>query len=115
MGYVEATRTDDQEKNRLCPPSRYGNTLRDWVEMNVRGMRATAAFGAEPDIKAWTDDLALNPTRVPPALESSSAVVDVLARLRAHTPTGFARLAALSKEGPLATWAEGRGLTSHGR
>ena len=25
-GYVEATRDDDAEKNRLCPPSSYGNT-----------------------------------------------------------------------------------------
>ena len=26
-GYVEATRVDDAEKNRLCPPSSYGNSL----------------------------------------------------------------------------------------
>ena len=25
-GYVEATRDDDAEKNRICPPSQYGNT-----------------------------------------------------------------------------------------
>jgi hypothetical protein len=96
VGYVEATRTDDREKNRLCPPSRYGNTLRDWVEMNLRGMQATALFGAEPDIKAWADDVALNPARVPPGLRGSPAVDEVQARLRAHTPAGLAGLAALS-------------------
>ena len=51
-GYVEATRVDDAEKNRLCPPSSYGNSLTDWARMNVRGARNTAAFSAEPDIKA---------------------------------------------------------------
>ena len=30
-GYVEATRDDDGEKNRLCPPSSFGNTLTDWA------------------------------------------------------------------------------------
>ena len=42
VGYVEATRTDDEHKNRLCPPTPYGNTLADWAVMNVRGIRATA-------------------------------------------------------------------------
>jgi hypothetical protein len=27
VGYVEATRSDDDEKNRLCPPSRFGEWL----------------------------------------------------------------------------------------
>ena len=38
-GYVEATRDDDAAKNRLCPPSSYGNSLTDWATMNVLGMR----------------------------------------------------------------------------
>ena len=54
-GYVEATRRDDDEKNRLCPPSRFGNSLAQWAEMNVRGTRAAMAFGAEPDIAAWAN------------------------------------------------------------
>ena len=36
-GYVEATRDDDHEKNRLCPPSQYGNSLQDWARMIVLG------------------------------------------------------------------------------
>lgn len=95
-GYVEATRTDDAEKNRLCPPSRYGNTLTDWATMNVRGTRASAAFGAEPDIKAWADGVALNPARVAPELADSPGVLAALARLRTHVPAGVAHLAELS-------------------
>ena len=95
-GYVEATRTDDAEKNRLCPPTPYGNSLQDWARMNLLGARATASFGAEPDIKAWADGVALNPARVPVEVADSPAVADALARLRARSAAGVAGLAALS-------------------
>ena len=54
-GYVEATFDDDDEKNRLCPPSPYSNTPADWARMQVLGIRASMSFGAHPDIKAWAD------------------------------------------------------------
>src|SRR6478735_42585 len=41
-GYVEATRADDADKNGLCAPSSYGDTLVDWAQMNVLGFRNTA-------------------------------------------------------------------------
>jgi hypothetical protein len=94
-GYVEATRDDDAEKNRLCPPSPYGNTLEDWARMNVLGMRNSAAFGSEPDIKDWSNRVALNPARVPPEHPAAAELDDVLARLAAHAGPGAARLAQL--------------------
>ena len=95
-GYVEATRDDDAEKNRLCPPSSFGNTLPDWATMNVLGMRNSQAFGAEPDIEAWSHRVAINPSRIPPEYGASPDLDAVLDRLRAHTPAGLARLAELS-------------------
>ena len=94
-GYVEATRADDAEKNRLCPPSSYGNTLTDWARMNVRGTRNTAAFSAEPDIKAWTDRIAVNPARIPPEHPGSPELDDAVGRLGRYLGPGVARLAAL--------------------
>ncbi len=99
-GYVEATREDDAEKNRLCPPSSFGNTLTDWATMNVLGMRNAASFGSEPDIKAWTDRVALNPARVPPEYGESPALRDAQERLQAHAGPGLARLTELSDLGP---------------
>ena len=64
-GYVEATRDDDVEKNRLCAPSSFGNSLTDWARMNVLGMRNAASFGSEPDIRAWSDRVALQPRTHP--------------------------------------------------
>ncbi|WP_231930477.1 NAD(P)-binding protein [Friedmanniella luteola] len=94
-GYVEATRVDDAEKNRLCRPSSYGNSLTDWAKMNVLGARNTAAFSAEPDIKHWTDSIAVNPARVPPELAGSPGLDDALGRLGRSLGPGVARLAAL--------------------
>jgi hypothetical protein len=95
-GYVEATR-DDDVKNRLCPPSSFGNTLTDWATMNVMGMRNAAAFGAEPDIKEWSDGVALNPARIPLDYPGSPALDDALARLQANASSGIERLAQLSE------------------
>jgi len=91
VGYLEATRTDDEHKNGLCPPTPYGHTLADWAVMHVRGIRATAAFGSEPDIKAWADGVALNPARIPAG--RAGDVDDQLRRLRAEIPRGMARRA----------------------
>lgn len=89
-GYVEASRDDDTEKNRLCPPTPYSNTMAQWVAMTVMGTQATMSFGSEPDIREWADTVALNPARVP--ADRSAELEDILARLKAHTPAGLARM-----------------------
>ncbi|MBV1780230.1 NAD(P)/FAD-dependent oxidoreductase [Paeniglutamicibacter sp. ABSL32-1] len=94
-GYVEATRDDDAEKNRLCPPTPYPNSLAGWANMQVLGTRAVASFASAPDIKAWADTVALNPARVPPGDGRSPALQDALGRLKTRGPSGIARLAEL--------------------
>jgi hypothetical protein len=94
-GYVEATREDDAEKNRLCPPAQYGNSLQDWAKMVVYGTRNAASYTAEADIKQWATGVALNPSRTPPGYAGTQVLADVAERLGKHTPPGLARLAAL--------------------
>lgn len=103
-GYVEASRRSDMdhhdaEKNRLCPPTPYGNSLAQWATMTLLGARATQSFGSEPDIRAWADGVALNPARMPPERERSPGLLDALGRLQAGLPGGLARLAELSQSG----------------
>lgn len=95
-GYVEATRDDDADKNRLCPATPYPNSLAEWATMNILGTRAAMAFGAEPDIKAWADGVAINPAALPPERERSVALQEVLSRLKNQVPRGLAALAELS-------------------
>ncbi|MER6937984.1 pyridine nucleotide-disulfide oxidoreductase [Nocardioides sp. NPDC127514] len=95
-GYVEATRDADTEKNRLCPPSPFPDTMATWAMMNVLGTQAAMSFSSEPDIKAWSDGVALNPARVPPGYPASAALDDARERLAKHTKPALAQLAQLS-------------------
>jgi hypothetical protein len=95
VGYVEATRTEDDEKNRLCPPTPFPDSMAGWALMTVLGTRAAASFTAEPDIKEWSDRVALNPARIPPGYPGSPALDDARERLAAHTKPGLARLATM--------------------
>ncbi|HSE46554.1 MAG TPA: hypothetical protein VLA89_14615, partial [Gemmatimonadales bacterium] len=96
-GYVEATREDDAEKNRLCPPTPYPDSLAEWANMNVLGTRAAMSFGSEPDIKDWSDTVALNPARIPPGHGGSPELDDALGRLQAHVQPALSRLVELSE------------------
>jgi hypothetical protein len=93
VGYVEATRSDDAEKNRVCRPSEFGNSLQQWASMNLLGTRNAQAFSAEPDIKEWADGVALNPARVPPGHPGSPALDEARARLAEHTGPALEKLA----------------------
>lgn len=95
IGYVEATRSDDEEKNRVCPPSPYSDSLASWARMNVLGTRAALTFSAEPDIKEWSNTVWLNPARIPADHPGSAALDDARERLAAHTGPALARLAEL--------------------
>jgi hypothetical protein len=97
-GYVEATRDDDRERNRLCPPNVFGNSAAEWARMQARGTVAAASFGAEPDIAAWANQCALNPARVDPSQRNEPAVQAAAARLADHREPGLARLSALANE-----------------
>ncbi|MFO6451258.1 MULTISPECIES: NAD(P)-binding protein [unclassified Aeromicrobium] len=95
-GYVEATRADDAEKNRLCPPTPYGDSLAEWVRMTVLGTRAAASATSAPDVKAWANDVPLNPTRIPPGYPASPALDDARERIATHTVPAIERLLQLA-------------------
>ncbi len=97
-GYVEATRDDDRERNRLCPPNTLPDGRASWAHMQARGTLATRAFSAEPDIAAWANDCALNPARVAEAQRGEPAVRAAAARLAVHAERGLARMTELASE-----------------
>ena len=97
-GYVEATRDDDRERNRLCPPNTLPDNPANWARMQVRGTVAARNYGAEPDIAAWADGCALNPARIEPSRRNDPAVQAAAARLGDHAERGLARMAELARE-----------------
>jgi hypothetical protein len=97
-GYVEATRDDDRERNRLCPPNTLPNDPVTWARMQVRGTLAARTYGAEPDIAAWANGCALNPSRIDAAQADDPGVQAEAGRLADRAGPGLARLAELSGE-----------------
>ena len=106
-GYVEATRDNDRERNRLCPPNTLPDSLADWARMQARGAVATRTFGAEPDIAAWANGCALNPARIEQSRRDDPAVQTSAARLANVAERGLARMAELARE-PLGSVDVGR-------
>jgi hypothetical protein len=98
IGYVEATRDDDRERNRLCPPNTLPDRPADWAWMQVRGNLATSTFGAEDDIAQWSNGCALNPSRIDPSLRDDPDVLAAKARLSRVLEPGLARMAELAEE-----------------
>lgn len=94
-GFVEATRDDDRERNRLCPPNTLPDNPANWARMQVRGTLATRAYNAEPDIAAWANACALNPARVEPSRRDEPAVLAAATRLAGVSEAGLLRLGEL--------------------
>jgi len=62
IGFVEATRGDDADKNRLCVPTRTLNEPSDWIRA-YRGMLHTnVANMGDPAMAAWLESTRLNIT-----------------------------------------------------
>jgi hypothetical protein len=97
-GYVEATRDDDRERNRLCPPNTLPDNPGNWARMQVRGTLAARRYGAESDIADWANRCALNPARVEPSQRDLPAVRAAATRLTDVADRGLRRLAELANE-----------------
>lgn len=61
LGVVEATRDEDAEKNRLCPPMTFTGNTSDLLEFAYTAMSGLVARTSEPDLAAWAEDCRLNP------------------------------------------------------
>ena len=113
-GYVEATRDNDLERNRLCPPNTLPDTPSSWAEMQLRGTLATRTYGAEPDIASWANRCALNPARLDPSRAGDTDVTFASARLAAVSKQGVARMAELAGMSP-AVAVQGPSATKRSR
>ena len=63
VGFVEAARDDDADKNRLCPPTPYPSASIDWISVFEGGFRVVTQMLQEPDLAAWLGTCRLNTTR----------------------------------------------------
>ena len=59
-GYIEATRTDLDEKNLLTPPNIYPNVPEDIARMTLTAMNAEYQWSKRADIMTWLDGCRLS-------------------------------------------------------
>jgi hypothetical protein len=91
-GYVEATREDDAEKNRLCPPHFLPNTPADWPRTIVQGAQGSRALATELDVMRWSNATSLYRSRIPAERANDPEVANGIARVEAASEIGLARL-----------------------
>jgi hypothetical protein len=95
VGFVEARREDDTDKNRLCPPNPYASRVEDWPGLMSRTWAAEYRWLREPDLSAWVARSRLNLLRALPEHASEPAVQTSLQRYLRHVGPAVERLAHL--------------------
>jgi len=84
IGFVEAGRDDDVDKNRLCPPNPYASSIDDWPRMISRTWRTEVRWLSEPDVSAWVAKRRLNLLRALPQHADEPSVQAVVKRYLTH-------------------------------
>jgi len=95
IGFVEARRDDDREKNRLCPPNPYASSTADWPRMMRRTWRTELRWMSEPDVAGWVAASRLNLLAGLPDHAAEPEVQAALTRYLTHVAAATERLAEL--------------------
>ncbi|MBV9577349.1 MAG: hypothetical protein JO057_02035 [Chloroflexi bacterium] len=92
VAFVEAHRTNDADKNLLCPPNPYPTSIQDWPRMVCTSWSAERQWLSEPDIAAWVAATRLNLLRALPDHAFEPSVKASVARYVAHVGAATKRL-----------------------
>ena len=92
VGFVEASRDDDADKNRLCPPNPYPGTIEDWPRIMSRTWRTEGRWLSEPDVSAWVAASRLNLLQALPDHAAEPSVQSAVKRFLTHVNAAIERL-----------------------
>ncbi len=96
VGYIEATRDDLAEKNRLCPVNPLPDTPLDWLRGIVIQTRADYQWSQQPDIATWLESSRLNASRGLLKRAGDPRVQEGLQRYLKHVSAGLKKLQAMA-------------------
>jgi hypothetical protein len=103
VGFVEAHREQDADKNRLCPPNSYPKSIEDWPRMISRTWRTEARWLTEPDLAAWVAHSRLNLLRALPDHADEPPTQTAVKRYLTHVGGAIQNLTQLDVAGEPAT------------
>ena len=98
IGFVEAHRDDDGDKNRLCPPNPYASRIEDWPRMMSRTWKTEGRWLREPDLAAWVAASRLNLLRALPDHIGTPSVQAGVQRYLTHVRAAIERLGQLAPQ-----------------
>lgn len=98
IGFVEAHRDDDADKNSLCPPNPYPTAVADWPRMMSRTWRTEGRWLTDPDVSAWIVSSRLNLLRALPDHAATLPVQTAVKRYLTHVEAAIERLTHLAGE-----------------
>ena len=99
IGFVEASRDEDEDKNRLCPPNPYPRSVEDWPRMTATTWRAEGRWLREPDLSEWIAGSRLNLLGALPDHAGEQSVQSALKRYLTNVGAATTQLEALSLSG----------------
>ena len=99
IAFIEAHRSEDAEKNRLCPPNPYTRSIDDWPGMSRRTWTVEQRWLSEPDVAGWVAGSRLNLLRGLPERAADPPVQAAVQRFVAHVGPALERLAELDEQG----------------
>jgi hypothetical protein len=92
VGFVESHRDDDVEKNRLCPPNPYANSIEDWPGLTRRTWQVEQRWLSEPDLAGWIAESRVNIMRGLPDHAGEPHVKEAMKRFLTHVGPATERL-----------------------
>ena len=95
IGFVEAHRDEDAEKNRLCPPNPYPSSVEHWPGMVSRTWMAEREWLSAPDVARWIGASRLNLLQALPDHVGEPAVQSALERYLKNVGPAVKRLSRL--------------------
>jgi NAD(P)-binding Rossmann-like domain len=99
VGFVEANREEDSDKNRICPPNPYPSSVEDWPRMMSRSWRTEGRWLREPDVSTWVAGSRLNLLRALPEHADEPSAQAAVRRFLTHVTTATERLRSWSARG----------------
>jgi hypothetical protein len=99
IAFVEVHRSEDADRNRLCPPNPYSSSVGDWPGMSRRTWVVEQRWLGEQDLAGWIAESRLNLLKGLPDHAGDPAVKGAVERFLTYVGPAIDRLAELDEQG----------------